>query len=105
MSTLVFPIFPWVFQVIVIGYFIAVAAYLASAGKASFKVVGPNNATVNCSCHLVIVSVDEASRVYFVLSSFLLCLLISAGFQRNLQPDRFQRDLRQGMSRRHLPAL
>jgi hypothetical protein len=102
MSTLVFPIFPWVFQVIVIGYFIAVAVYLASAGKASFKVVGPNNATVHCSCHLVIVSVNVSSSVYFVHSNFVYFL---AGFQRNMQPDRFQRDLRQGMPRRNLPAL
>ena len=67
MSTLVFPIFPWVFQVIVIGYFVAVAVYLASAGKASFKVVGPNNSSVNCSCHLVIVSVNLCVKTLFLL--------------------------------------
>jgi hypothetical protein len=57
MSTLVFPIFPWVFQVLVIGYFAAVALYAASIGKSTFKVVGPDNmTTTNCSCTSVIVS-------------------------------------------------
>lgn len=58
MSTLFFPIVPWIFQVLVIGYFAAVAVYLASAGKAGFQVVGPNNSSINCSCSLVIVSLS-----------------------------------------------
>ncbi len=57
MSTLVFPILPWVFQVLVIGYFGSVALYAASIGKSTFKVVGPDNMTTsNCSCTSVIVS-------------------------------------------------
>lgn len=59
MSTLIFPIFPWIFQVLVIGYFCAVALYAASIGKATFKVVDPMNHTANCSCSSVIVSHRE----------------------------------------------
>lgn len=57
MSTLLFPVFPWVFQVLVIGYFVAVALYVASIGKSTFRVVGANNSTTNCSCSLVVVSI------------------------------------------------
>lgn len=60
MSTLLFPIFPWVFQVLVIGYFAAVALYAASIGKSTFKVVGPDNMTnIDCSCTSVIVSINQ----------------------------------------------
>ncbi len=55
MSTLFFPIFPWVFQVLVIGYFAAVALYVASIGNSTFKVVNSDNTTTNCSCSSVIV--------------------------------------------------
>lgn len=59
MSTLIFPIFPWIFQVLIIGYFCAVALYAASIGKSTFKVVGPANTTTNCSCSSVIVSFNS----------------------------------------------
>ncbi|XP_046448873.1 choline transporter-like protein 2 isoform X1 [Daphnia pulex] len=66
MSTLVFPIFPWVFQVLVIGYFGAVALYAASIGKSTFKVVGPDNmTTTNCSCTSVIDSVGTCIPLGF----------------------------------------
>ena len=64
MSTLVWPIFPWLLQVVVIGYFVAVAAYLASAGKSAFKVVGPNNSSINCSCPLVIVIQHSLNYIF-----------------------------------------
>jgi len=50
MSTLLFPIIPWILQVAVIGYFLAVGVYLASASEASFKVVGSNYSLSNCNC-------------------------------------------------------
>jgi len=50
MSTLLFPVIPWVLQVAVIGYFLAVAVYLASANDAAFKVVGSNQSLANCNC-------------------------------------------------------
>ncbi|KAI9562773.1 hypothetical protein GHT06_010227 [Daphnia sinensis] len=66
MSTLIFPIFPWVFQVLVIGYFSAVALYAASIGKSTFKVVGPDNTTnINCSCTSVIDSLGTCIPLGF----------------------------------------
>lgn len=66
MSTLLFPIFPWVFQVLVIGYFAAVALYAASIGKSTFKVVGPDNMTnIDCSCTSVIDSVGTCIPLGF----------------------------------------
>ncbi|XP_032776973.2 choline transporter-like 2 [Daphnia magna] len=66
LSTLLFPIFPWVFQVLVIGYFAAVALYAASIDKSNFRVVGPDNKTnINCSCTSVIDSVGTCIPLGF----------------------------------------
>lgn len=50
LSTLLFPVIPWVLQVAAIGYFLAVAAYTATAKEAVFKVVGSNQSQSNCVC-------------------------------------------------------
>ena len=66
MSTLLFPVIPWVLQVAVIGYFLAVAVYLASANDAAFKVVGSNQSLANCNCSgFVLVSLLPASFSFF----------------------------------------
>ena len=62
MSTLVFPIFPWILQVGVIGYYVAVAAYLSSAGKSSFRVTGLVNRTDGCECPLLKVKSNVPKR-------------------------------------------
>ena len=54
MSTLVFPIFPWILQVLIIGYYVAVAVYLASVGNSSFKVAGLNQTGCSCQPYQVI---------------------------------------------------
>ena len=71
MSTLLFPVIPWVLQVAVIGYFLAVAVYLASANDAAFKVVGSNQSLANCNCSgFVLVSLLPASFSFFFFYSF-----------------------------------
>lgn len=61
LSSITFPIFPWVFQVLFLGYFFVLLAYNFSIGQSTYKVVGPENSPINCSCPLVIVSLLVAS--------------------------------------------
>lgn len=42
-SALFFPVFPWILQLVVAMYFIAVVLNLASIGHDTFKVFGVNN--------------------------------------------------------------
>ncbi|XP_075226187.1 choline transporter-like 2 [Lycorma delicatula] len=49
LSALFFPVFPWVFQMAVVFYFIVVAVNLASIGHNVFKVYGVNNNS-HCVC-------------------------------------------------------
>lgn len=43
MSTLLFPIFPWIMQCLVLALAIVVALYLSSIGESNYKSVIPNN--------------------------------------------------------------
>ena len=54
-STLLFPLLPFLFQVAVLGYFLTLSVYIFSIGQSTYKVVGPDNTQINCSCPLVIV--------------------------------------------------
>lgn len=49
LTTVLFPIFPWIFQAAVIFLSILMFLYLASIGEAKYKVVGMKNAT-SCVC-------------------------------------------------------
>lgn len=48
-STVFFPIFPWLLQVLVIGFALLVGLYLASIGTEVYKVNGMNT-TTSCVC-------------------------------------------------------
>lgn len=50
LTTVLFPIFPWIFQAAVIFLSILMFLYLASIGKAEYKVSGMKNATATCQC-------------------------------------------------------
>ncbi|XP_068238990.1 choline transporter-like protein 4 isoform X3 [Palaemon carinicauda] len=47
MSTLFFPIIPYIMQLIVLGFFCVVALYLSSAGKAQYRIMCPSK---GCNC-------------------------------------------------------
>lgn len=50
MSTLFFPIIPYIMQLIVLGFFCIVALYLSSAGKAQYRIMCPST---GCKCEAV----------------------------------------------------
>lgn len=49
LTTIFFPIFPWIFQLLVIGFAVAVGLYLASVGTQVHTIVGLQEDT-NCVC-------------------------------------------------------
>lgn len=49
-SSLFFPVFPWIFQLVCVLYFIYIAFLLTSIGRNTFKVHGLNSNNSNCVC-------------------------------------------------------
>ena len=72
MSSLVFPLVPWLLQEAFIAYFVAVAVYLASAGKSTFRAVGLDNRT-DCNCPLIKV-IAVSSNFYELQPDFSIRL-------------------------------
>ncbi|KAG8235205.1 hypothetical protein J437_LFUL015299 [Ladona fulva] len=49
-SSLLFPVFPWIVQLMALAWGLSVALYLASSGKAEYRVTNPTNDA--CGCNL-----------------------------------------------------
>lgn len=62
-STILFPIFPWIFQCAVIAYGILVLMFLMSIGESAFHVVNLRNDTT-CDCGGVYTEVRQALTLY-----------------------------------------
>lgn len=81
MTTLLFPIFPWIFELAVVGYWGAIAVYLAATGKAMYAASGNGTNPITCNQTLASVAgtVSSGAVTSSGVNELLTCQFLKYG--------------------------